>query len=216
MVYNRSDFLRDIDNLTPDGFERTPDLPVFKRVEPRRELTIQISTRDYFPHGVYISGVIVDISLFAIENIYQEVLQSNPLPESVLQSKKTLSKVLNNLQEIDYTVLEEEINDKASFKRVGQVVARIIELGALPFFDKFKTVGDVREFTRETDIDELANLIGQPLPFRQMIIQRLSGDPAYSEYSKMVIDFYKDENDPTQLGFAEKLKAKLESIDPVA
>jgi hypothetical protein len=209
MVYNKSDFLKHIDRLKPDGFERAEDLPVFKRVELDRELAIQISTREYFPHGVYVSGVIAEIKLVGIEKIYREILSINTLPDKVLQSENTLGKVLSDVQGVDYTVLEEEIKDEASSKRVGQIVREIIESGAMPFFNKFKTASDVNESTRMMDIEELANFIGQPLPFRQMIIKRLSNDPGYSEYVQMVIDFYKTEGDLIQLKFAKDLKDRL-------
>lgn len=213
MLYNRSDFIKHIDeNLIPDGFERTQNLPVFYKQDQARLLTIQISTRDYFPHGVYISGVIADIVFHEVEEIYSKVLRNHPLPDSLLQSKSTLSKALNDLQGINYNSLEVEINDEPSFEKVHDVLVEIIEYGAMPLFDKLTSVTALNQFTKQMKIEEIASLIGQPMPFRQMIIKKLSNDVSYSEYSKTVIDFSNEQDDTEQLSFAQNLDITLREI----
>ena len=107
----------------------------------------------------------------------------------------TITKAFVNLQDVDYSVFNTEINNEARFMKVATEIEKIINAGALPFFEKYNTLEKIWEESEKMALEEMANFIGQPLPQRRMIIKKLCKDPQFEEYAKMVVDFYEKEKD---------------------
>ncbi|RPH25462.1 MAG: hypothetical protein EHM93_19970 [Bacteroidales bacterium] len=196
MVYNKADFKKHIETLQIAGFKikDTVQAFLFIRKQHNRIETITISYRDYAPHGFYIDGVSVDIYFEEVENIL--ALTNEKLNIRSRYGKTgTIQRVFTKLPDINYSVFESEINNESAFNQVAVEVEKIIRLGALPFFEQFRTLQNVIEESEKMVLEEMANFIGQPLPQRRMIIKKLCKDPHFEEYAKMVVDFYEKEKD---------------------
>jgi hypothetical protein len=194
MVYNKEYFSSQVDTIIPSGFKRIIKYEnVFIRELNDRTERIDYTGRNYFPHGVYFQGVIISISFNSVEYVLKQVLDKYQIKQRYGDS--TIHAVLHNVEGIDYSKFDTEINDDASFQIVAREIVNIVEKGALPFFEKYNTLEKVFDETEKMPISEMANFIGQPLPQRRMIIKKLCMDPNYGEYVKQVTDYYRSEND---------------------
>lgn len=99
-----------------------------------------------------------------------------------------------------------EINNESSFREVAIEIYKIINNGALPFFDSYSNLNHVFEETEKMPIEEMAEFIEQPLPQRRIVIKWLCKDKKYQEYVDMVIDYYKSEKDDgwKEIGLLDK------------
>jgi hypothetical protein len=207
MVYNKKDFIRHTDLIIPEGFERLiKDENIFVRERDNKIERMDYTGREYFPHGAYLQGIIVSISFYSVENILNEILDKYNVQQCYGNS--TIHSVLNDIEGIDYSKFETKIHDDASFQVVAEEIKKIVEYGAMPFFEKYQTLEDVFRETEKMTIKQMVNFIGQPLPQRRMVIKKLCNDPNYDEYVKWLINYYKSENDP-DLFIVEKLNEFL-------
>ena len=122
-----------------------------------------------------------------------------------LYNHTTIHKSLINIEGIDYKIFDNEINSNKMFERVATEIEKLILKGALPFFEKYQSLKAVFEETEKMDIEKMSNFIGQPLPFRRMIIKKLCNDPSYENYYKLILDFYKAEGAENEVKLTEHL-----------
>jgi hypothetical protein len=195
MVYTKENYNRDVNTIIPIGFKRMIlNERVFIRAFSDKVERIDYAGREYFPHGAFLEGVIISVSFYSVENILNEILDKYHIKQRYGNS--TIHAVLNDIEGIDYNKFETEIHDEASFQIVAEEIKKIVEYGAMPFFEKYDTLEKVFLETEKMSIDKMSNFISQPLPQRRMVIKKLCKDSNYNEYVKMVLDYYKSTNDP--------------------
>jgi hypothetical protein len=68
----------------------------------------------------------------------------------------------------------------------------------------------VFEESEKMSIEQMSNFIGQPLPFRRMIIKKLCNDVGYEEYCKLILDFYRAEGAKAEVKLVEQLQRVLD------
>ena len=178
MLYNNSDFLRHIDTIKPEAFDRIGEHSIFEKVEPNRKLILQIASSDYFPHGSYIKGVVADIIFKAVE----EKLEPLYLELGVKNSANyTIGNSLVNIEGVDYQQLDQEINDDNSFARISGELKKLIA-AALAFFDQYKTIEEVANLLAGKEPKEIVPLIqGTILLPKTILILKLAGHPKFEE-----------------------------------
>lgn len=121
MVYLKNVFESQIQSLCPEGFEKDKNLSLFKRVEKTNIKRIHISANEYFPHSAQVVGVSVDIKFDAIENILNPLLLKYGLTESI----STIGKVMNDVKDVNYSVLDTETRRNRSLYSRSHLIAKI-------------------------------------------------------------------------------------------
>lgn len=195
MIFNKRDFEDLIFKLGPEDYKYKGNFGSarFIKVEGNIIFTIAIGYGEYFPHSAIISGVSADVYFNEVEDIL------NSLKKKYYPNKhfggSTIQKVFVKQEGVDYTKFDTEIKDETTFKLVVTEIEKIIYYGALPFFERYSKLTTVFEEIEKMTIEEMVNIIVQPLPQRRMVIKWLCNDANYREYVDMVIDFYKTENE---------------------
>lgn len=210
MVYNKKDFDKAIIQLKPEGFEMVSSFGStrFVKKEINRTLIIGIGYNEYFPHGAYVKGVVVSIYYDNVEKLMNRLFTETQIT-NLSGDSGTISRSLFDIGGINYSVFETEISNNETFGIVALEIKKLIDKAALPFFEDYKTLQKVFEDTEKMEIERMANFIGQPLPFRRMIIKKLCNDSRYDDYYNMVVDFYKNENSKDDVVLAEHLNKIL-------
>jgi hypothetical protein len=212
MVYNKVDFYKHVATIVPIGFNMVKDSCMFERHFSDRKEVIHFSHNDYFPHGVFIKGVIVKTYYNKVEELIMKVFQDTGI-ERLHGDTGTIAQLLTNIEDVNYRVLDTEINNDVTFDIVAIEINKIVEKGAFPFFEYYRTLQVLYEETEKMAIEKMADFIGQPLPFRRMIIKKLCNDPGYNDYYRMVVDFYNSENSKDDVILAEHLNRLLQQVD---
>jgi hypothetical protein len=202
---NKNIFNKNLRDLVNDSFAFNADGGKWERQKENRIEQIFIGYNEY-PGSYYPKGMSVSIKFMEVEDILNQLLDKYQIQQRYGES--TIHSVLHNIAGVDYDKFKIEIHDESSFQTVAEEIKKIVEYGALPFFEKYSTLEKVFEAMEQMPIKQMAKFIGQPLPQRRMVIKKLCKDIHYEEYVNMVIDYYKSENEP-DLFIIEKLNDYL-------
>jgi hypothetical protein len=210
MVYNKSDFNKKINTLKPIGFESYTNFGStrFVKKEDKRVLTIAIGYNEYFPHSADVKGISVDISFNEVEEVLRPVFKQSKVKG--LYNDTTIHQSLIDVEGVNYKLFETEINNDDTFNMVAPEIKKMMVNGAIPFFERYQTVRAVFEDTEKMPIEQMSNFIGQPLPFRRLIIKKLCNDVGYEEYYKLIVNFYRAEGANGEVKLAEQLHRLLQ------
>ena len=186
MVYLKENFNKDINTLIPLGFTRVKKYCQFEKKYDNRVETIYYSHRDYPPHGFYIDGISAEIYFYEVEEILKRYLEKYNIQNNYGNS--TIHKSFVGIDKVDYTKFKIEIHDEATFNEVAAEVKKIVEYGAMPFFEKYETLTDVANLLATATIEEIVQYIqgGILLP-KTVLILREANHPQYFERLK---EFY--------------------------
>jgi hypothetical protein len=211
MIYNKLDFDKHISTLGIEEFEirNAVQAYLFVRRKSDRTETMTISYKDYSPHGFYIAGLSVDIFFNSVEQVLKRAYERSKVKG--LYNHTTIHQSLINIVGVNYQLFETEINNDDTFNLVAPEIKKMIENGVIPFFEKYQTLNAVFEDTEKMPIEQMSNFIGQPLPFRRLIIKKLCNDSTYEKYYKLIIDFYRAEDAKEEVKLAEQLHLNLSS-----
>jgi hypothetical protein len=192
MIYTKEDFKRDIHQVGIKDFELKGVVQgwLFVRDLHYRSEKINISYRDYAAHGFYIDGVSVGITFTEIENILNPLL----LKYGVAKDTSTISKVMNNVNGINYSVFGTEINSQATFNIVATEVKKILDIGVLPFFEKYNSLHSVADLLYDKKPEEIVPYIqGAILLPKSILILKQAGHPNYrnklTEFHQVLIQY---------------------------
>lgn len=209
MNYTTQDFERDIKTITPIGFDYKKETMGFSWRCNSNDLEkkIVIGYRGYsdlfYPYTPSVS-----IGFHQVERLMRELFEQTKIKNTSGEST-TIKANLGQLTDVNYSVFENGISGRDTFQIVATELKKIFENHVLPFFDRYKTLQDILDTTEKLPMAEMSKFIGQPLPFRRMIIKKLCNDPGYDDYYKMVVDFYKSENSKDDVILAEHLNKLL-------
>jgi hypothetical protein len=209
MVYTTEAFKGHLKSITPTGFSQVANKSTYERIFSDRREVISFSHNDYFPHSVYIKGVVVKTYFFAVETRMIEMFASSAV-DNVFGDTGTISHVLLDVPGVNYNAFDIEIFDDVTFGQVAIELTKLVYNGAIPFFEKHKTLAAVFDETEKMPITQMSNFIGQPLPFRRLIIKKLCHDVQYEEYYRMILDFYNAEGEKEQVKLAQQLYGLLQ------
>ncbi|HEY9007323.1 MAG TPA: hypothetical protein VIM75_14380 [Ohtaekwangia sp.] len=211
MIYSSEDFKRDIHQIGLKDFELKGVVQgwLFVRDQHDRSEIITLSYRDYASHSFYIDGVSVEIYFNEVESIFESAAKKIK-PKGVYHNT-TVQKSLVGAEGINYKALETEINSSSAFSTVRGEIELLIKNFALPFFEKYKTVQNVFEESEKMAIGQMASFIGQPLPFRRMIIKKLCHDLNYETYCKKFEEHLINTSSKDDLIFMKFLRELLET-----
>ncbi|WP_136468745.1 hypothetical protein [Flagellimonas onchidii] len=204
-TYNKEDFLVHADSVIPTDFKRMGNEPYYVKQLVDRELRMLFSLRQYYPHSVVIRGIMVNVYIDAIENIFDEVLRISPLDGYMSNEKKdTIGGGGYNISGVNYTLLDvQDVEDDTTFAIVQ---------GALQFYDTFSTLQAIHDYLETLPLMQMGNFLQQPMPYRRMILKKLVEAPDYEVYTQSIVDFYTLENNIEELNFVSALKTKLNSL----
>lgn len=194
-MWDKNNFINNLSNLADPKFSFIPEWGKWEKQVNHRKLSIHVGYNEYYFSSFYLKGVSADICFNEVERIINN-FKKEYYPDKHY-GNTTIQKVFVKLDNVDYSKFDIEIKDDFTFGEVATEIRKIINDGALPFFDLFSDIKTVFEETEKMRIDEMANFITQPLPQRRMVIKWLCNDEKYQDYVNMVIDFYKSENDNT-------------------
>ncbi|HEY9007324.1 MAG TPA: hypothetical protein VIM75_14385 [Ohtaekwangia sp.] len=209
MTYNKEDFYKHVATIVPKGFNMVKDSCMFERLFSDRKEIIHFSHNDYFPHGVFIKGVIVKTYYNKVEELMMKAFHDTGI-ERLHGDTGTITQLLTSIEDVNYQILDTEISNNVTFDIVAIELKKIVEKGAFPFFEYYKTLQVLYEETEKMELEKMADFIGQPLPFRRMIIKKLCNDPGYNDYYRMVVDFYRSEDSKDDVMLAEYLNRLLQ------
>ena len=171
-VYNKKDFMAHLDQLAPNGFERQGEEPWYIKKLADRELRIYFFANKYYPHSVVIQGVSADICFYQVEEIYNEVLRSNPMEGQDSNEKSdTVGGAVLNVAGVDYALLDtHDVEDDLSFNVIKPHLQLLVD-AALQFFSTYATLQNVFDYVETLSVPQMAKFIAQPMPERRMIIK---------------------------------------------
>lgn len=193
MAYNKTDFKKQINAIQIEGFELKNAIQAFLFVKKKndRTETITLSYRDYSPHGFYIDGVLVDIYFNEVENIINPLLEAYNIENRY--GKTTIQKSLINIEGVEYSKLQTEINDQSTFSIVFQEINKIISFGAIPFFDKYSTLKNVNDDLLNMNEDEISTFLSGIIGIKLPLIKKISNSPDWKKEILIRNIFYTDE-----------------------
>ncbi|WP_136468743.1 hypothetical protein [Flagellimonas onchidii] len=212
-VYNKKDFLVHADSVVPTDFKRMGNEPYYVKRVVDRELRMLFSLRQYYPHSVVIRGIMVNVYIDAIENIFDEVLRISPLADYTSNEKKdTIGGGGYNISGVNYALLDvQDVEDDTTFAIVLPELEKIVD-GALQFYNTFSTLQAIHGHLETLPLMQMGNFLQQPMPYRRMILKKLVEAPDYETYAQSIINHYTSENLSEEIAFATTLKAKLDSL----
>lgn len=187
MVYKKADFETLIKALQPTGYKMATSFGSsrFIREEKNRRIEIGIGYNEYFPYSAVINGVSVELYFAEVENIFTPLCKKHGVDAP---HPYTIGKSFQSLEQIDYSNLETEIKDEDSFNIVKKEVQKIIEIGALPFIEKYSSLESVAELLASKKAEEISPYIqGAKLLPKTILILKLSKHPSFRE---KLVDFY--------------------------
>lgn len=103
-------------------------------------------------------------------------------------SQYTIQAQLGNLQNVNYQAFDTEIIDEESFALVTNEIKKIIEKGALPFFDKYKSLSSIADLLADKKPEDIVPYIQGPILLpKTILILKEAGHP---EYQKKLGEFF--------------------------
>lgn len=112
-----------------------------KKSQGRQE-EIVLGYRTFHPNVFQIYRPSVFLYFDEVETILEECLEKNNV-KNIWGLPHTIHSTLYNIEGIDYSKFETKIHDEASFRIVAEEIKKIIEYGAMPFFEKYQTLEEV-------------------------------------------------------------------------
>jgi hypothetical protein len=194
MAFNTGDLDKGFEIIKIDEFSFNKEIMGYSwtRTKANRIERVMIGYGGY-PDSFKIYTPVVNIYFSEVENVFEKFKKEHCLNK--FTGNSTIQKSFYKLPNVDSTKLKTEIKDLNTFNEVAIELKKIIEDGALPFFEKFNNVNAVFEESEKMAREELRNFIVQPLPQRRMVIKKLCNDPNYQDYTTRLIDYYKSEKD---------------------
>lgn len=193
MVYNKEDFKNHISTLLIEGFKLKSAIQAYLFIRKKSKLTetITISYKDYAPHGFYIAGVSADINFNEVENRINILLDKYSIDHRY--GNTTIQKSFQALNDINYEIFNTEINSDDSFRKVASEAEKIVNAGALPFFEKYKDLKKVSEDISKMSEDEISNFVVGIVGIKIPLIMKLAKSPNYLTNLQQRRKFYSDE-----------------------
>ena len=182
MVYLKEHFCKDIELLKPEGYNVKYSFGSvrFEKKEKDRLLRIGIGYNEYFPHSAIIKGVSAYIYIEGVEDVFSCFLDKYKIPKSYGDS--TIRQSLMVVDEVNYSVFDSEIHDEKSFQIIAKELTKIIDYGALPFFEKHDTLEKVADLLSQKKPEEVVPYIQGAILFpKTILILRLARHPQFKE-----------------------------------
>ncbi|TNV71533.1 hypothetical protein FGO68_gene10986 [Halteria grandinella] len=173
MAFNKKDleiFLRNA--ILLDGFKFGHDVTAFYWQKEADGVInrIEVGYRKY-PGSFYLHTPLAMVKFNEMEDIIHEYIQKYGIENSY--GEYTIQSRFRDLPEVDYSKFDIEIHDEASFNEVVTEVNKIIEYGAMPFFEKFKTLQDVNKSLNEMDEVEISRFVSGIVGIKIPLIKKL-------------------------------------------
>ena len=113
------------------------------------------------------------VIFLTIENRLREFYDKYKI--ALRYGEETLRLNLGNLEGVDYGVFDIAINSEHTFQSVALEIDKIINLGALPLFDKYRDIKTLSNALESMSEDEISNfvsgIVGIKLPLIITILQ---------------------------------------------
>lgn len=185
MVYNKENFNKHINTIKPNGFNKVGTYCMFQKEMNNRIETIYYSHRDYFPHGVYIEGISVEIVFPEVENILCSLLDKYNIQQRY--GNCTIYTALRDIEGIDYSKFDIEIQNDESFQVVAKEVKKIVKYGAMPFFETYDTLEKVADLLSDKTPEEVVPYIqGAILLPKTILILKIA---KHTKFEEKLIEF---------------------------
>lgn len=151
-----------------------------KKLQDRQEEII-IGYRTFYPNMFQIYRPSVYIYFDIVENIIEESVQKCNI-QKTWGDGGTIHTTLNGVLDIDYNVFETKISDENNFRLVSDEIVKLVEKGAMPFFEKYQTLKDVADLLADKTPEEVVPYIqGVILLPKTILILKMSNHPMYKE-----------------------------------
>jgi hypothetical protein len=175
-----------------EGYQFNPEWSEWRKEFSDRVNRVFISYNDYSPSHIVWKGISGGIYFKDVENILDSLFKKSNVQKSYHDN--TVNIIFPRDIEINSDLFVLRISDDKDFELIKKDLKTLIDLGAMAFFERYKTLEQVFVDSEKMKIEEVARFIGQPLPLRRMIIKKLCGDKSFDDYSKIIIDHFKKEN----------------------
>lgn len=210
MAFNTNDLDKSFESFSVEGFRFRKEVMGYSwSIENSDRIEKIIIGYGGYPDSFRIYTPVVETSFHEVEFLLERVYKQSKVQG--LYNHTTIHQSLINIVGVNYQLFETEINNDDTFNLVASEIKKMIQNGAIPFFKKYQTLNAVFEYTEKMPIEQMSNFIGQPLPFRRLIIKKLCNDSTYEEYYKLIIDFYRAEGAKEEVKLAEQLHLNLSS-----
>jgi len=181
---DKSKFNDYLSKLVDESFSFNSDWGTWERFKETRIERINIGYNEYLG-SYYLKGMGVYIRFNEVEDILNKVLDKYKIQQRY--GDETIRSVLNDIEGIDYNKFNMEIHDESSFQVVAEEIKKIVEYGAMPFFEKYKTLEVIHNHAKQLSLDEYSQFFSGYGSFKMMIIKRLLKINDYEDYSKKIV-----------------------------
>jgi hypothetical protein len=173
-----------LSKLVDESFVFIPDWGKWEKQKENRIERLNISYREY-SGNYYVEGMSSSIIFSDVEDILNEILNKYNIQQRY--GDKTIRHSLHNIEGIDYSKFEAKIHDESSFQVVAEEIKKIVEYGAMPFFEKYQTLEKIHNHAKQLSLDEYSQFFSGYGSFKMMIIKRLLKINDYEDYSKKIV-----------------------------
>ncbi len=212
-VYNKSDFLRQADQLIPNDFLRLGSEAIYIKEENSKKIELAVTSANYFPHSVVFTGIVAEITFVEVETIFNEIYKSYELPSNSVIHPQTVNINLSNAQGVDLNFLyKNQVSNDNDFNTIRPMLESLID-ESIVFFEQFVGLTQLYEYLENLDQRDKARFISQPFSFRYMIIKKLVNAEDFDSYAQNMIEVRRSKGDNIRADFAEALYEKLKTLD---
>jgi hypothetical protein len=168
---------------TISGFQYKKEIKGFswtKKLHDRQEV-IDIGYRTYYPNMFQLYTPFLYIYFNEVETILGEYLKEYDI-KNIWGISRTIQRSLRDIEGIDYSKFETKIHDEESFQIVAEEIKKIIEYGAMPFFEKYSTLESVANLLSDKKPEEIVPYIQGAILFpKTILILKLAKHTTYEE-----------------------------------
>ncbi len=158
---------------------------IFKQDKGISKREIVFGYMDFSPSGFRFRYPFIKVLFRNVEDILKSVYTR--LNKNYIESG-TIHKVLNKLEGVDYSVLEMTIDSNETFQKVEVEIQKIIQDGAIPFFEQYDTLEKVADLLADKTPYEVVPYIQGAILFpKTILILKLTNHPNFNE---KLIEFY--------------------------
>ncbi|MFK8377189.1 hypothetical protein [Capnocytophaga canimorsus] len=178
-----------------------------------------------YKNDIFIRNTIYWVYYVELESILQEILVKNSL-KGRGDIEGTYGSFIIDCKSNDLIPYNEEYNfiiNSETIKPIIKKIKNILNIDALPFFEKWKDLSVLYEYIKDKTEEELWDILGQFAPMKKAVILKLCNDSNYQEfmdnyYQKQKEYFEQDPEDIDNIRYynaSKELKEVLDKTKPI-
>ena len=160
--------------IITNGFKYKKEIKGFswtKTLSDKKEGII-IGYRTFYSNMFELYCPYIYIYFDRVEDILEKFLKKYNV-ENIWGLPSTIHSTLRNIKGINYGTLETRVNDELNFQIVADEVKKIVEYGAMPFFEKYQMLESVNEEINKRNDDNINDFLSGIIRLKVPLINQL-------------------------------------------